>query len=234
MPIFSWQWRRPPFEPTRIRLGTGVLLPVDRIARVAASGASASLNTLALGRINSGISTGLGAARTMGLGPVWLADLERCIHVIGGLGLVTSPSGTLRAGAARSGPSTPKSAPSTSPTPFRSAWPLRDRRAGIDRGRRHTRTGCKSPEIKTAALAGLAAMRKAWAKAQSHTAAKMLAALASGRCSERGRLPRLAAGPSPGRGAPTIMLHFLGRNGEPRTGGRVGASVARAAGGAIP
>jgi 5,10-methylenetetrahydromethanopterin reductase len=67
-----------------IRLGTGVLIPSNRIAPVAASGL-ASLNALAPGRIDFGISTGFTARRTMGLGPVKLADLEEYVRVVRGL-----------------------------------------------------------------------------------------------------------------------------------------------------
>src|SRR5256886_10186182 len=56
-------------QTSRIRLGTGVLIPSNRIAPVAAS-ALASLNALAPGRIDFGISTGFTARRTMGLRPV--------------------------------------------------------------------------------------------------------------------------------------------------------------------
>ena len=49
-------------KTSRIRLGTGVLIPSNRIAPVAAS-ALASLNALAPGRIDFGISTGFTAAR---------------------------------------------------------------------------------------------------------------------------------------------------------------------------
>src|SRR5499427_1599765 len=56
-------------QTSRIRLATGVLIPGNRIAPVAAS-ALASLNLLAPGRIDFGISTGFTARRTMGLGPV--------------------------------------------------------------------------------------------------------------------------------------------------------------------
>jgi alkanesulfonate monooxygenase SsuD/methylene tetrahydromethanopterin reductase-like flavin-dependent oxidoreductase (luciferase family) len=48
---------------SRIRLGTGVLIPSNRIAPVAAS-ALMSLNALAPGRIDFGISTGFTARRT--------------------------------------------------------------------------------------------------------------------------------------------------------------------------
>src|SRR5580700_8084461 len=54
---------------SRIRLATGVLIPSNRIAPVAASGL-ATLNALVPGRIDFGVSTGFTARRTMGLGPV--------------------------------------------------------------------------------------------------------------------------------------------------------------------
>ena len=66
---------------TRIKLGTGVLIPSNRIAPVAAT-AFASLNKLAPGRIVFGISTGFTGRRTMGLGAVKLADMEEYIRVI--------------------------------------------------------------------------------------------------------------------------------------------------------
>ena len=68
-------------QTTRIKLGTGVLIPSNRIAPVAAS-ALASLNKLAPGRIVFGISTGFTGRRTMGLGAVKLADMEEYIRVI--------------------------------------------------------------------------------------------------------------------------------------------------------
>src|SRR5918996_1481609 len=71
-------------QTSRIRLGTGVLIPSNRIAPVAAS-ALASLNALAPGRIDFGISTGFTARRTLGLGPVRLADLEEYVRVVRGL-----------------------------------------------------------------------------------------------------------------------------------------------------
>ena len=63
---------------SKIRLATGVLIPSNRIAPVAASGLM-SLNALAPGRIDFGISTGFTARRTMGLGPVKLDDMKRYI-----------------------------------------------------------------------------------------------------------------------------------------------------------
>jgi len=65
----------------RIRLGTGVLVPSNRIAPAAAN-AFASLNKLAPGRIDFGIGTGFTARRAMGLGAVKLADLETYIQAV--------------------------------------------------------------------------------------------------------------------------------------------------------
>jgi len=56
-------------QTTRIKLGTGVLIPSNRIAPVVAA-AFASLNRLAPGRIIFGVSTGFTGRRTMGLGAV--------------------------------------------------------------------------------------------------------------------------------------------------------------------
>ncbi len=71
-------------KTTRIRLGTGVLIPSNRIAAVAAN-AFASLNKLAPGRIDFGISTGFTGRRTMGLGAVKLSEMEDYIRVVQGL-----------------------------------------------------------------------------------------------------------------------------------------------------
>ena len=71
-------------QTAKIRLGTGVLIPSNRIAPVAASGL-ATLNALAPGRIDFGISTGFTARRTMGLRPVKLADMEEYVRVVRGL-----------------------------------------------------------------------------------------------------------------------------------------------------
>jgi 5,10-methylenetetrahydromethanopterin reductase len=68
-------------QTSRIRLATGVLIPSNRIAPVAAS-ALASLNALAPGRIDFGISTGFTARRTMGLGPVKLDDMRDYIGIV--------------------------------------------------------------------------------------------------------------------------------------------------------
>src|SRR3954447_13152548 len=66
---------------SRIRLGTGVLIPSNRIAPVTAN-AFASLNKLAPGRIDFGVGTGFTGRRTMGLGAMKLADLEEHVRVV--------------------------------------------------------------------------------------------------------------------------------------------------------
>jgi 5,10-methylenetetrahydromethanopterin reductase len=67
-------------KTTAIRLATGVLIPSNRLAAVAAN-AFASLNKLAPGRIDFGIGTGFTGRRAMGLGAVKLADMEEYIRV---------------------------------------------------------------------------------------------------------------------------------------------------------
>ncbi len=68
-------------KTSKIRLATGVLIPSNRIAPVAAN-ALASLNALAPGRIDFGISTGFTARRSLGLGPVKLADMKEYIRIV--------------------------------------------------------------------------------------------------------------------------------------------------------
>jgi 5,10-methylenetetrahydromethanopterin reductase len=68
-------------KTTKIRLGTGVLIPSNRIAPVAAN-AFASLNKLAPGRIDFGVGTGFTGRRAMGLGAVRLADMEEYIRTV--------------------------------------------------------------------------------------------------------------------------------------------------------
>src|SRR5919206_2609252 len=68
-------------KTTRIRLGTGVLIPSNRLAAVTAN-AFASLNKLAPGRIDFGVGTGFTGRRAMGLGAVKLADLEQYINTV--------------------------------------------------------------------------------------------------------------------------------------------------------
>jgi 5,10-methylenetetrahydromethanopterin reductase len=71
-------------KTSRIKLCAGVLIPSNRIAPVAAN-ALATLNALAPGRIVFGVSTGYTGRRTMGLGPVPLAKMEKYIEVVEGL-----------------------------------------------------------------------------------------------------------------------------------------------------
>ncbi|HKC51598.1 MAG TPA: LLM class flavin-dependent oxidoreductase, partial [Myxococcota bacterium] len=71
-------------ETKRIRLGTGVLIPSNRIAPVAANGL-ATLAKLAPGRIDFGVGTGFTARRTMGQGAVPLGEMERYVHVVQGM-----------------------------------------------------------------------------------------------------------------------------------------------------
>jgi 5,10-methylenetetrahydromethanopterin reductase len=68
-------------ETSTIRLGTGVLVPSNRIAPVAAN-ALASLNRLAPGRIDFGVGTGFTARRTMGQRPVTLGNTKRYIQTV--------------------------------------------------------------------------------------------------------------------------------------------------------
>jgi 5,10-methylenetetrahydromethanopterin reductase len=65
----------------RIHLGTGVIIPSNRLAPVAAC-ALASLNAIAPGRIHMGVGTGFTGRRTMGLGPMKLADMFDWIDVV--------------------------------------------------------------------------------------------------------------------------------------------------------
>ena len=67
-----------------INLGTGVLVPSNRIAPVTAN-CLASLNKLAPGRIHFGIATGFTARRAMGLGAVKLDDMAAYIRQVQGL-----------------------------------------------------------------------------------------------------------------------------------------------------
>jgi 5,10-methylenetetrahydromethanopterin reductase len=68
----------------RIRLGTGVLVPSNRIAPVTAN-ALASLNKLAPGRIDFGVGTGFTARRAMGFGAMKIQAMETYIGQIYGL-----------------------------------------------------------------------------------------------------------------------------------------------------
>ena len=66
---------------SRIRLGTGVLIPSNRLAPVTAS-ALASLNALAPGRIDFGVGTGFTGRRTLGLPAISLKRLEEYVRVV--------------------------------------------------------------------------------------------------------------------------------------------------------
>src|SRR5579875_1859416 len=68
-------------KTSRIRLGTGVLVPSNRIAPVTAN-AFATLNGMAPGRIDFGVGTGFSARRAMGLGAIKLSDFEEYIRVV--------------------------------------------------------------------------------------------------------------------------------------------------------
>jgi len=68
-------------KTSRIRLGTGVLVPTNRIPAVTAVG-FATLNAMAPGRIDFGVGTGFSARRAMGLGAMKLADMEEYIRVV--------------------------------------------------------------------------------------------------------------------------------------------------------
>ena len=69
---------------SRIRLGTGVLVPTNRIGPAAANG-FATLGKLAPGRIDFGVGTGFTARNTMGLPAMRLADLREYVRVVRGL-----------------------------------------------------------------------------------------------------------------------------------------------------
>ncbi len=66
-------------ETSTIRLGTGVLVPSNRIEPVTAN-AFASLAKLAPGRIDFGVGTGFTARRTMGLGAIPLQETRAYIE----------------------------------------------------------------------------------------------------------------------------------------------------------
>jgi 5,10-methylenetetrahydromethanopterin reductase len=68
-------------KTSRIRLGTGVLIPSNRIAAVTAN-AFATLNKLAPGRIDFGVGTGFTGRRAMGLGAIRLAGMNEYIRVV--------------------------------------------------------------------------------------------------------------------------------------------------------
>lgn len=69
---------------SRIRLGSGVLIPSNRIAPVTAC-ALATLNEMAPGRINLGVGTGFTSRRALGLGALPMARMEEYLRVVQGL-----------------------------------------------------------------------------------------------------------------------------------------------------
>ncbi len=71
-------------KTSKIRLGTGVLVPSNRIAAQTAN-CFATLNQLAPGRIDFGVGTGFSARRAMGLGAMKLAEMAEYIRVVYGL-----------------------------------------------------------------------------------------------------------------------------------------------------
>jgi 5,10-methylenetetrahydromethanopterin reductase len=71
-------------DTRRIRLGTGVLVPSNRIAPVAAN-ALATLNKLAPGRIDFGVGTGFTARRAMGFGAIRIKAMETYLGQVYGL-----------------------------------------------------------------------------------------------------------------------------------------------------
>jgi 5,10-methylenetetrahydromethanopterin reductase len=69
---------------SKINLGTGVLIPSNRIAPVAAN-ALASINKLAPGRVKFGVGTGFTGRRTMGQTAMKLRDMELYVKDVQGL-----------------------------------------------------------------------------------------------------------------------------------------------------
>lgn len=69
---------------SKIKLGSGVIVPSNRIAPACANGL-ATLNKLAPGRIVFGVGTGFTARNTMGLGPMKLSAMREFIRVVYGL-----------------------------------------------------------------------------------------------------------------------------------------------------
>ena len=68
-------------KTSRIRLGTGVLIPSNRIAPVVAN-SFASLAKVAPGRLDLGVGTGFTGRNTMGIGAMRLADVKEHLRVV--------------------------------------------------------------------------------------------------------------------------------------------------------
>lgn len=150
-------------QTSRIRLGTGVLIPSNRIAPVAAS-ALASLAALAPGRIDFGVSTGFTARRTMGLRAIPLAELDAYMDVVEELiaGKTVEWSEHGRAHKIRFLNPELDLINIRDPIPVHiSAFGPRGRRLTAKRGARWL-TGMRSPQAANAALAD---MQKAWSEA---------------------------------------------------------------------
>ena len=71
-------------QTRRIRLGTGVCIPTNRIPPVTAN-MLATLNSLAPGRIDWGVGTGFSARRAMGLPAISVGTLGRHVRAVRGL-----------------------------------------------------------------------------------------------------------------------------------------------------
>lgn len=71
-------------QTSRIRLGTGVCIPSNRIPPVTAN-MLATLNSLAPGRIDWGVGTGFSGRRAMGLPAIGVAELGRYVAAVNGL-----------------------------------------------------------------------------------------------------------------------------------------------------
>lgn len=71
-------------QTSRIRLGTGVCIPSNRIPPVVAN-MLASLNTLAPGRIDWGVGTGFSGRRAMGLPALGVDHTRRYVDAVNGL-----------------------------------------------------------------------------------------------------------------------------------------------------
>lgn len=69
---------------SKIKLGTGVTIPSNRISAVTAS-AFGTLNQLAPGRIIFGVGTGFTGRRTMGMNAIKLKDMEKYVNEVYGL-----------------------------------------------------------------------------------------------------------------------------------------------------
>lgn len=147
----------------RIRLGTGVLIPSNRIAPVAAS-ALASLNALAPGRIDFGVSTGFTARRTMGLRAISLAELDAYIGAVEALLAGETVEWPYQDRARKIRFLNPELDLINIRDPIAlhiSAFGPRGRRLVAKRGARWM-TGMRSPQAASAAIAD---MHKAWAEA---------------------------------------------------------------------